>query len=410
MKRLLLIAAVILAFTGSNMTWIERPVLSGVNAFNIHMIPGFGYSPSFGITAILLSALLLAGIFIRSSYLRIWVGIAGVMLSIIFFANVAFLDPARFKAISDEVDTYQSVMTFSRAFLPPNLGIEPAYSLDIKPEQLMDRLQFIWHIMGWGWFIFTGGTILWLLIVGKKEWFKKNIVYIILALLISSIPSVPYMVSKYYIGKANAHWSDGNYNRAVEEFESAKDVNPALGYSRFYNVNLGRMYYYLGRGDNFYYYLYTGMVYDGERRTTEAEDAYLKAVEMSRGTPSSAVIRNQYTDFLIRRGLFELRRKRSGTAQAYLGKAVEITPDNFSAHYILAKVLYDISQFEQAIAVNKYILQISMNPMLNANVNANIGDCYSKLGEYNRAREFYEIALELDRYANFRVFEDLGGT
>lgn len=399
-----------LMFIASNIIWIERPVFSGIKAYNVYIIPAFKYSLSFGVLGVLLSVLLLISIFMKNSFWKIWSGIGGIIISILFFGNVAFLDPVRFNAISEEVESYRYVMNFSLKFLPPNIGIEPAYIIGIKPEQALDRFMFTLHIMGWGWYLFFASSVLWVIITGSSNFIKKELIYIIPVLLLSIIPMVPYTLSKYYIGKASANWVNGNYNKAIEEFEFVRKIAPAIEYSKFYNINLGRMYKYLGRKGNYYYYLYSGTVYAEEMRTKEAEDAFSMALSMSYGTPSETVIKNIYSDYLIKNGIIEFRKKRFSNAIEYLSNATYLNPNNFMAQYILSKVLYDSSQFEQAITINKYILDISINPLLNANVYANMGDCYSKLGELNTAREFYEQSMKLDRSGNFRATQELGGT
>jgi hypothetical protein len=48
--------------------------------------------------------------------------------------------------------------------------------------------------------------------------------------------------------------------------------------------------------------------------------------------------------------------------------------------------------------------------LLNANLQANLGDAYWKLNDFTNARASYEASISLDSFGNFRIFKSLGGT
>ena len=60
--------------------------------------------------------------------------------------------------------------------------------------------------------------------------------------------------------------------------------------------------------------------------------------------------------------------------------------------------------------MSRQVLSRARNKILRADAQANIGDSYTRLGQYALAREAYEASRRLDPVANFRILRSLGGT
>ena len=80
------------------------------------------------------------------------------------------------------------------------------------------------------------------------------------------------------------------------------------------------------------------------------------------------------------------------------------------AAYFLSRAYFDQGRYQQSIVMGNALLARSRNPLLNANVQANIGDSYWKLKDFGSARKAYEASMNLDTYNNYRMFKSLGGT
>jgi tetratricopeptide (TPR) repeat protein len=104
------------------------------------------------------------------------------------------------------------------------------------------------------------------------------------------------------------------------------------------------------------------------------------------------------------------RRGGVGPATAEWERALAYDPSQYQAIYFLSKAYFEQARYTQSIAMGQLLLLRSRNPVLNANVQANIGDGYWKLEDYDRARTAYQLSMRLDSQGNFRGYKGLGGT
>src|SRR5262249_39431112 len=112
----------------------------------------------------------------------------------------------------------------------------------------------------------------------------------------------------------------------------------------------------------------------------------------------------------VLRGIAQYQHEDFGPAAGYWERALAFDPAQVQAAYFLAKSYFDQARYEQSIAISHFLLSRSQNPLLNANIQANIGDSYWKLKDFDKARTAYEASMRLDSFANFRIFKSLGGT
>jgi tetratricopeptide (TPR) repeat protein len=155
--------------------------------------------------------------------------------------------------------------------------------------------------------------------------------------------------------------------------------------------------------------LYLGERYaqEGDQKAALAE-YWLAAHEAS--DPLKALLHKRiawnYADggiLLYRKGLF-------GPAIGYWEQALAVDAAQVQAVYFLARAYFDQSRYERSVAMSRLLLSRSQNRLLNANLQFNIGDCYWRLRDYDKARLAYEASMRLDTYGNFRVYKSLGGT
>ena len=99
-----------------------------------------------------------------------------------------------------------------------------------------------------------------------------------------------------------------------------------------------------------------------------------------------------------------------GPAAAMWEKALATDESQLQAAYFLTRAYFDQGQFEAGLTMCRLVLSKSRNRIVNANVQANMGDGYWALGQYTRAREAYVASMRLDKHANYRIFKSLGGT
>ena len=132
---------------------------------------------------------------------------------------------------------------------------------------------------------------------------------------------------------------------------------------------------------------------------------------MEKGSEAQAyVAKNRLGWLYIYNGLTNYKTGNRGEAIAVWKKAIEVNPAQHQAHYYLAKAYFDMGLYEEAVQENQKFLKRSYNTIFNAGVYANLGDCYSKLQDHQKAREFYYRSLALDDEQNYRAWMGLVGS
>jgi tetratricopeptide (TPR) repeat protein len=109
-------------------------------------------------------------------------------------------------------------------------------------------------------------------------------------------------------------------------------------------------------------------------------------------------------------GILLYRKGLLGPAIGYWEQALAVDAAQVRAVYFLARAYFEQSRYERSVAMSRLLLSRSQNRLLNANLQSNIGDCYWRLRDYDKARLAYEASMRLDTYGNFRVYKSLGGT
>src|SRR5271165_1250134 len=105
-------------------------------------------------------------------------------------------------------------------------------------------------------------------------------------------------------------------------------------------------------------------------------------------TESNFVANDKLGDLLLKQGRREALR--------YYEAAAAIAPWDPVSHGVVASILQDRGDFQGAIQNYNVVLNMSRNPAFKANVYANLGAIYRQLGDYPRARENSERALNLN--------------
>ena len=203
----------------------------------------------------------------------------------------------------------------------------------------------------------------------------------------------------------------GDYAEAVRSYERVQQLDPQLERNEQVHLHLGEAYDHLGMSSHPDTRFYMGDRHAGQRHFENALSEYM-LVEMDRNASPAlkGIVRRRIAWTHIHMGLAQYRKGNTGQATGEWEKALAFDPTQVQAAYFLTRVYFDQGRYEQSIAIGSYLLSRSTNRLLKANVQANIGDGYWKLNDFKNARIAYESSMDLDSYANFRIFKNLGGT
>jgi hypothetical protein len=381
--------------------WIKAPISGGANP-----------SVSFGWMAGVLGTI--AGIaWLRSSGCVMAVcGVAGLGVVSFSLLYLTFMDPA-FWDLVDENAQATSIVSFSHHFLPGNYGVQPTFHPHLDTDTPVARLVTAAYFMSWGWIICLAGTLLLLVSCLTSTSRRQLMRWISLpAILICGGQALMLgssVAGEYLQDRGNQQMALGRFADAARRYERAQRWNPQLATSLRVHLRLGEAYYHLNMRTHPNARLYLGERYaqEGERKAALTE--YLLAAREA-SDPLKALLQKRiawhYADdgiLLYNKGLF-------GPAIGYWEQALAVDAAQVQATYFLARAYFEQSRYERSVAMSRLLLSRSQNRLLNANLQFNIGDCYWRLRDYDKARLAYETSMRLDNYGNFRVYKSLGGT
>jgi tetratricopeptide (TPR) repeat protein len=339
-------------------------------------------------------------------------GVAGLGLVSFSLLYLAFLDPALWDLV-DENAQAASIINFSHRFLPGNFGIQPTFHTDLDTGTPQARLATALYFMSWGWDIALAGSLLILLgsSLSPSRWQGIKWMSLMAAVIFGGQAAmVGYsLATEYLAALGHRSLALGRYAEAAQRYTRAQRLNPQLASSLQTNLQLGEAYYHLDMPTHPNTRLYLGQRYAqaGHYRAALAE--YLLGTQEA-SEPLKTVHRKRTAWSYANGGIVLYQKGLHGPASAYWEQSLAFDPAQIQAPYFLARAYFEQSRYEQSIATSRFLLGRSQNRLLNANLQFNIGDCYWRLGEFNRARLAYETSLRLDAYGNFRIYKSLGGT
>jgi tetratricopeptide (TPR) repeat protein len=303
-------------------------------------------------------------------------------------------------------------MRFSRRNLPANFGIEPFFQPNLSTETAMDRLATALYFAGWGWWVcLTGGLLI--LIPCLRISGRRNMRWA--ALTASVMLATQGMVlfkgfaAQYLQEQGDRDMTRGRYAEAIERYEATQRCDPQLTKSEQIHLHLGDAYYQLGIPSHPNARFYLGDRYAQGMNFEAAIAEYLIAAQEA-SAPLREIIRKRIAWTYLSMGLGQYRKGEINSASGWWEIALASDPAQLQAAYFLVRAYFDQGRYEQSITMGRFLLLRSHNRLLNANVQANLGDGYWKLHDFANARRAYEGAMRLDSFANFRIFRSLGGT
>jgi len=399
MRSLTAIGTLLLTLS-SWLVWIRGPISGGVNS-----------SVSFGWLAVFIGSMAGIAWFCRFSRFVAICGMMGLSLCSFSVLHLAVKDPALWSLVDENVRC-ANIMTFSSHYLPANFGIAPTFEPNLSVETLIDRLAAAFYFTGWGWWICLLGSFLILsggLTISKRPKIPMMASTAIVIIVIQGIMLISGIVAQFLQERGDRDMTLGRYVEAIHRFEAAQRWNLLHARSERVYLRIGEAYYRLENRSHPMALFYLGDQYFQQENFQAAIAQYLVATQEA-SPPFKNTLDRRIAWTYVLRGVAEYRRGDVGPASGYWERALAFDPTQLQAAYFLAKSYFDQARYEQSIAMSGFLLARSQNRLLNANIQANIGDSYWKLNDFKKARMAYEASMQLDSFANFRIFKSLGGT
>jgi hypothetical protein len=348
----------------------------------------------------------------RLSRLLAVCGAAGLGLCGFAIVHLALVD-SLFWLLVEENGQFARISSFSQLYFPLNEGLEPWFSPILQTETISDRLGDAIYFMGRGWRCCCVGGVLTLVgcLLPKGKSNIRWTVSVTLLILTVGLGGDLFkgLAAQYYFEIGDRKMASGLYEDAIAEFQAAQRMVPQFAMNRQLNQKEGEAHYHLGALFQPSARLYLGNRYFEQQNYQTAVSELLLAVQDA-PSPLKETVQKVLALTYVHMGLTYYRKSEFGSAVGLWERAVAVYPREYDALYFLTKAYFDQGRYEQSVAVGRLLLSQSYRDLLNANVQSNLGDAYWKLGDFAKARVAYERSIELDSYANFRIFLSLGGT
>jgi len=390
---------ILMVIASSVMPWIEGSILGGLPD------PGSAWAAFF------------VGIVGGMAWLARWkklpavVSIIALGVCSLSLTHLALKSPV-LASLVDEHRQYVYMTNFSTRFLAPNLGVEPAFKVELATNTLADRLSAALHFVGPGWWTCLAGSLIIFLGCLADRW-KQSLwwggVTLLVILLGQGILHLESFRALDLLGRGESALSEGRFEEAARYYGEAQKTNSQLGNSDQICLRLGEASVRPGVPLNAYGRFYLADYYARQESFESAVSEYLLAF---RDAPPvlRKIIRRRIAWSYVNLGFERYENEEIGQAVSLWEKALDVDPEQIQVLYLLSRAYFDQARFEQGIVMGRRFLTRSRNRLLNADVQANLGDGYWKLNDFDRARGAYEKSMRLDAKGNFRVIKSLGGT
>src|SRR5262249_49495696 len=157
--------------------------------------------------------------------------------------------------------------------------------------------------------------------------------------------------------------------------------DPQLNKSEQVHLHLGDAYHQLGMPShpNARFYLGDRYAQGGNFEAAIAE--YVVAAHEASALLQE-IIRRRIAWTYVNIGLAQYRKAEIGPASGWWEIALASDPAQLQAAYFLVRAYFDQGRYEQSVAMGRSLLLRSRNHLMNANVQANLGDAYWKLKDF----------------------------
>ena len=346
-------------------------------------------------------------------------GSAAILVGFGFYLVLVFDQPEVLEAASRQLRERSRIADFSAEVLDGNAASHRA-ELPARPRGLAERLYIALDLtdvasVGMGWRI----AVLAGLLLQVAAWRRPrrpsrlDVGAITVALTaMTAVLSARALNAEVLVIRADRQLAEGTFVRAEEIYEQARATDPTLEWNAGFSHRIGAALYQLGRTDRAERHVYLGDNFASHLDDVSALQNYRAALAIR---PDLGVASSKAADALVDLGLALYRKGNRQSAIARWEEATVLSPSRIDAHFLLARVLFEVNGEDQrsAIAENDILLQRVGDKLVRADAFNNLGDCYSRQNDLSQARLMYRRSLAsfqlVKRVINFNALTGLQG-
>ena len=395
--------------------WVNFPISRSLNAFQLSFGNSMGLTPryhllSYGVYA----AIIFAAGFVARRFLHLSLVFAATILITIFVAlpcELAYQQPSVLHRLNAETTDVSLTRSFSRQYLPPNYGYLEEIPSHLELSTALGRLLAAESFLGLGWVCFGVGSLLITFYAFARLPAGKRMVStlcLLLPLTTVSVLLIRPLIGQHYFIQARIAQAQGYNELAIAKYRKAiwwekwfgEDINTyaTIGdLQRQSNVAQGSPERRIRQALNF------KQAGQFEPAIFELEQAADIAGELGlTARREAAAVQAQFGLALYRAGAI-------GSAVVNWEQSLVKNPVQVQVLVFLASGNYDIAHYQEALqAGKKAIDSVGLTSVL-VNTYSLAGDCYTRLGDDDSARQYYSKSIKLDNDINLWAITGLAG-
>lgn len=425
----MLLAAVILAISGTLGAWLQFPLTGSLKA---PMLGGrlieTPLLDSQGALLTIVIALVIAGWLVGLRWLLVACGLALLALAGWFYLDLVAGDQGWLVRFVSESGQRVALENFTEDLYWPNLNPEPTAALVSEFEHLPERIRAAWGAVGKGWLhtVAAGAAILAAVAIGSRLYTLLALAGVLSVALGLVAAGYPLIQAELEHRKGDAYLAAGRPRAALLAYESAIRADPVLAESRPFLVKASYAYLILlGKSSDL------AVVYLADTRNTGTPELELTPAMQQRLTdahlllkrvgdtlspagPLEGAIRRQASTLdsrlWVTQGSMALNAGLPSEALQAFRRALAKNPRALDALFFLGHTELLLGMRQQAITTLARTLALVRNAPIRADVACTLGDALRGETRLTAARSEYARCLALDDIYNFRAVRSLGGT
>jgi tetratricopeptide (TPR) repeat protein len=392
--------------------------ITGLHLSLLGYIPQHHVNPllSYGFVAALLFAL--AAVVYSRRHWRALSLVGALMLLVALFAvsQMAFLHSVLLRDLLDEEIEAKGAAVFSRRYLPTNAGSEASDAIGIKgvpTDTVWQRLLAAWYFMGFGWYVMVAGGLCAFLCGVCRMPAGRGRPHLVTvsafsAVLLLIVCSARPLLAHLAVVRGQEAESKGDPDRAIHEYRQAMQLDNWFAINTDLYQRIGAIDYNFGRTETLEYGVYYAELMLAENNYPAAIAEYERLMQTAGAHTGFLKTRtfgiwNAYGTQLYEAGAV-------GAACAAWQSVLALDRKQWLAVYSLSTAYFDTGRYQESIDLILEMLKDLADPQLRANLNSNMGDAYTRLGDYQHAHLAYRYSYLVDNILNWRALMSLVGS
>jgi membrane-associated protein len=399
-----------IAFTLSKrIIGLDLPVLGVARHISHHTLI------SYGVCAAVL--FLVAALTYSRKAWRTLACIGAVMLLLALFAvlQVAFLRCSLLNQLLDEETQAKIAGQFNHYYLPLNSGIEESNVLGLAglpSETVWYRLLAAWYFMGFGWYVMVlGGLCVFFCgLLRAPGWRSRAFVFAGTCCgvaLLTGLCSVRPLLAHVAAVQAQEAESRGDRVGAIQKYREAIRLDEWYAIQPDLYLRIGAIDFASGRLNTVEYGMYRAQLLLAENNFPGAIGEYQKLNGVP-GAPAE-LIKRTMSEIWTTYGLRLYADGAIGSAIIAWQNVMALDPNNWLAISCLSTAYFNTGRYLESVELIERLLKDVADPGLRADLNSNLGDAYTRLGEYEKAKLAYRVSYAVDNILNWRALMSLVG-